>query len=88
MRLPGSDALAQRACQRLVGFDDFSRANAGRADTGSPVCSVDDDANPLEVGIPSSFRDVVGMADIIAKNRAFATDITACRHITPLMTPN
>jgi hypothetical protein len=64
-----------------VGFDNFSRANACRANTGSPVRSIDDDTNPLQIRVPSSFGDVVGMADIVAKNRAFATDVTTCRHI-------
>jgi hypothetical protein len=66
-----------------VRFDHFTRPNTRRADACPFVRSIEDNANSLQIGIPSSFRDVMGMADIVSKDRAFATDITACCHRTP-----
>ena len=65
---------------RSVRLDYPAGANTGRANTGPPMTAVYDDANALQVRVPSSFGDIMGMADIIPEKRALTTDITASRH--------
>src|SRR5436309_9263322 len=86
MKLPGSSKIsAGREAPISVRFDYFTRPNTRRAYARPFVGSIEDNANSLQIGIPPSFRDVMGMADIVSKDRAFATDITAgCHHTPPL----
>jgi hypothetical protein len=60
-----------------VRLGDPSVADAGCANPRALVSSINHDPNPLQVGIPTPFGYVVGMAHIISKNRAFAADLTS-----------
>jgi len=88
MKLPGSrDQLGSEA-PFSVRFDHFTGSNTRRAYPRPFVGSIKNNANSLQIGIPSSFRDVMGMADIVSKERAFATNIAACCHRTPPISDN
>jgi hypothetical protein len=44
------------------------------------VGTVDNGPNSLKIGVPATLGNVMGVADIIAKKRPFAADITTCCH--------
>jgi hypothetical protein len=66
-----------------VRLDYLAGANTCRAHPRAPVSAVENDTYSLQIRVPSSFGDVVGMTDVVSKDGALATDITACCHRTP-----
>ena len=69
-------------------LDDFAGANTCGAHSRPPVSAVENDAHSLQIRVPSSFGDVVGMTDVVSKDGALPTDITACCHLAPPMSAN
>ena len=84
MKLPGS-SKSQLGWEAPISvrFDYFTRPNTRRAYARPFVGSIEDNANSLQIGIPPSFRDVMGMADIVSKQRALPTNITTRCHSKP-----
>jgi hypothetical protein len=48
-------------------FNDPAGANAGSAHPGSLMDAADYHPNSLQVGIPASFRNIMGVTDIVSK---------------------
>jgi len=63
-----------------VGLHDPSGSNAGRADFNSLVSTLNNNPYSMQVWVPSSFRDVIGVAYIIPEQRSFSTDLTTSSH--------
>ena len=72
-----------KVCLGLVGLHYSPSSNAGSANTRSLMGSINNDADSLEIRIPSSLGNVVGMADIVSKQRALPTNITTRCHSKP-----
>lgn len=64
----------------LMRFENFSAAYASSANTCPLMSSINDHSDPLQIGVPSSLCDVMGMTDIISKQRTLSAKITACYH--------
>jgi hypothetical protein len=54
--------------------------DAGGAYSSSLMGSVDNGPNSLKIGVPPPLRDVMSMADVVAKQWTLPTNITACCH--------
>ena len=65
----------------MVGLHDPSGSNAGRANFNSLVSTLNNNPYSMQVWIPSSFRDVIGVAYIIPEHRGFSTDLTTSSHL-------
>ena len=50
------------------------------------MSAIDDGPNSLKIWVPATLRNVMSVADIIAKERALAADITTCCHNRLLIT--
>ena len=57
-----------------------ARPDAASADSDSPDRTLYDRTNSLEIREPASLGDVVGVADVVARERPFATDFTDSCH--------
>ena len=66
--------------ERSMRLDHSAGPDASGTDTRSLVGSIDDGANPLEIGIPSPLGDVMSMAHVVTKQGTFSANITACCH--------
>ena len=64
-----------------MGLHDPSGSNAGRANFNSLVSTLNNNPYSMQVWIPSSFRDVIGVAYIIPEHRGFSTDLTTSSHL-------
>ena len=64
-----------------MGLHDPSGSNAGRADFNSLVSTLNNNPYSMQVWVPSSFRDVIGVAYIIPEHRGFTTDLTTSSHL-------
>src|SRR6266540_1663474 len=62
------------------GLDDLVRPEAARADADMLRRAIDERANPLQVRIEATRRDVVRVADVAAKRRLLAADFTFLSH--------
>ena len=74
--------------ESLVGFHHSRSSNAGSADARSSMSAINNNPDPLEIGIPSSLGNVVRMADIVSKERTLPTDITTRSHSKPPIKAN
>jgi hypothetical protein len=66
--------------QRLLRFDYFAAAQAGRAHAHAFGGCAHAGVDWLEVDVPAPLGDVVGVADAVSELRFFAADITLLRH--------
>jgi len=63
-----------------LSFDDFASADAGSADPDPGVAAIHDRAHAVQIHVPPPLRDVVGVADLVSKPRAFPAHITNFCH--------
>lgn len=61
-------------------LDDLAAAQAARAYLDSPDAAVDQRPHPLQIRLPGAARDVVRVADAVARYRAFVTNFTSSGH--------
>ena len=61
----------------LSGFSDAARTDATRANPHALPRLADDNVNVLQIWIPSSFRQVVGVTNPMPINRSLIADLTA-----------
>ena len=57
---------------RCLGFCDFAAAQAGSADAKPLIAALHLRVDIAQVHVPTPFRDVVGVADVISKLRPLA----------------
>jgi len=69
---------------RLCGFNNFSRADAGRADSKFLVTPVYYRADAAQVGIPATPGEIVSMAHPIPVMWTFTAEFTHQCHSIPL----
>jgi hypothetical protein len=61
----------------LSGFGDAARTNAARANPHALPRLANDNVNVLEIWIPSTFRQIMGVTNPMSVNRSFVADLTA-----------
>ena len=64
----------------ILRFDDFTAAQAGRADADAPGGSANLGVDWAQIDIPAPFSHVVSVADIVPELRPLAADITNMCH--------
>ena len=62
-------------------FDHPIRSNATRANANSLGFAVDNGSHSLQIGKPTSFGFVVGMADVVASPGSLATNLADAGHM-------
>ena len=61
----------------MSGFSDPARTNATRANPHALPRFADDDVNMLQIWIPSTLRQIVGVANPMPVNWSLVADLTA-----------
>ena len=66
--------------QRLNGFYDFARSDAGGANADGLPGAVDDRANAAQVGIPAAPGDIVSVTDVVSECGTFSANLAGTSH--------
>ena len=63
-----------------LGLGDLAAAEAGRTDAHAPVARLRLSAHWAQIDVPAPLGDIVRVADVVAKPRPFAADLTNLCH--------
>ena len=70
-----------RKIARLGSLDDLARLQAGGADADALVSATYAGADGAQVNVPATAADIVRVADLVSKLRAFAADVANLCHL-------